>query len=101
MLKQKVIMIKVMLPIKKLRKNLKSTLGVQNLPRKISLPINIVKKENLGCKTPYLFLIRNKNPKRKNIIINLRMDETFFLQIPLTDAIKVASLFKVYEGYCF
>src|SRR3954464_9511335 len=89
MLKQKVVMIKVMLPIKKLRKNLKSTLGAQNLPRKISLPINMVKKENLGCKNPYLFLIRNTSKEEEHYNKFCECMKPLFLQIPLTDAIKL------------
>jgi hypothetical protein len=37
-------------------------------PRRISLPINMVVRENLGCKNQCLFPVRNTNPRKKNTI---------------------------------
>src|SRR3954453_4454324 len=90
MLKQKVVMIKVMLPIKKLRKNLRSTLGAQNLPRKISLPINMVKKYNLGVQKPLPFPDKKHKYKEEEHYNKFcEWMKPLFLQIPLTDAIKL------------
>jgi hypothetical protein len=58
----------VMLLINKLKRNQKSLLRVQSTPRKISLPINIVVRENLKCKNQCLFLIRNTNQRKKSTI---------------------------------
>jgi hypothetical protein len=48
MLKLKVVMLLIN---KKLRRNQKSLIRTQSTPRKILLPINMVVRENLGCKT--------------------------------------------------
>jgi hypothetical protein len=65
MLKLKAVMLLIK---KKLRRNQKSLLRMQITPRKISLPINMVVRENLGCKHQCLFLVRNTNPRKKNTI---------------------------------
>jgi hypothetical protein len=39
---------------------------MQSEPRKISLPINMVVRENPGCKNQCLSLVRNTNPRKKN-----------------------------------
>ena len=63
-----VVMIKMMLLIKKkLKKNLKSKLRIQSTLRRISLLINIMKK-NLVNKNQCLFLIRNTNQNKKNTV---------------------------------
>jgi hypothetical protein len=41
---------------------------MQSTPRRISLPINIVVRENFGCKNQCLSPVRNTNPRKKNII---------------------------------
>jgi hypothetical protein len=57
----------VMLLIKKkLRRNQKSLLRMRSTPRKISFPINMVVRENLGCRNQCLFLVKNTNPRKKN-----------------------------------
>jgi hypothetical protein len=67
MLKLKVVVIKMILLIKKkLKRNLKSVLRVRSTLRKISLPINMALRENLGCKNQCLFLIRNTNQRKRN-----------------------------------
>jgi hypothetical protein len=69
MLKLKVVMIKMMLLIKKkLKRNLKTILRIQSTLRKISLLMNMVVRENLGCKNQCLSLIRNTNQRKKNTI---------------------------------
>jgi hypothetical protein len=65
MLKLKAIMLLIK---KKLKRNKKSLLRMQSMPRRISLPINMVVRENLGCKNQCLFLVRNTNPRKKNTI---------------------------------
>jgi hypothetical protein len=65
MLKPKAVMLLIK---KKLRRNQKRSLRMQSTPRRISLPINMVVRENLGCKNQYLFLVRNTNPRKKNTI---------------------------------
>jgi hypothetical protein len=65
MLKVKVVMLLIK---KKLRRNPKGLLRIQSTPRRISLPINMVVRENLGCKNQCLFLVRNTNPRKKNTI---------------------------------
>jgi hypothetical protein len=65
MLKPKAVMLLIK---KKLRRNQKSLLRMQSTLRKISLPINMVVRENLGCKSQCLFLVRNTNPRKKNTI---------------------------------
>jgi hypothetical protein len=67
MLKLKAIMLMIK---KKLRRNQKSSLRMQSTPRRISLPINMVVRENLGCKNQCLFLVRNTNPRKRKIIIS-------------------------------
>src|SRR4051812_5114735 len=58
---------KMMLPIRrKLRKNLRSTLRTLGTLRKILLLINMVKRENLGCRNLCLFQVRNTSQRRKN-----------------------------------
>jgi dethiobiotin synthetase len=52
---------------KKFRRNQKSLLRMQNTPRKISLPVNMVVRENLGCKNQCLLLVRNTNPRKNTI----------------------------------
>jgi hypothetical protein len=47
MLKLKAVMLLIK---KKLRRKQKSLLRMQSTPRRISLPINMVVRENLGCK---------------------------------------------------
>jgi hypothetical protein len=61
--KRKVVMLLIK---KKLRRNQKSSLRMQSTLRKISLPINMVVRENLGCRNQCLFLVRNTNPRKKN-----------------------------------
>jgi hypothetical protein len=57
----------VMPPIKKkLKRNQKRLIRMQSTPKKTSLPINMVKRENLGCRNQCLFLVRNINPSKKN-----------------------------------
>jgi hypothetical protein len=69
MVKLKVVMIKMMLLINKnLVRNLKSILRIQSTLRKISLLMNMVVRENLGCKNQCLFLIRNTNQRKNNTI---------------------------------
>jgi hypothetical protein len=46
----------------------KSLLRMQSSSRKILLPINMVVRENLWCKNQCLFLVRNRNPRKKNTI---------------------------------
>src|SRR3954470_10860911 len=69
MLKLKVEMKKKMLLIKKkLKRNLRSLIKMQNIPRRISLPGNMVVRENLGYKNQCLFLIRNSTQRKENTI---------------------------------
>jgi hypothetical protein len=63
MLKLKVVMLLIK---KKLKRNHRSLLRMQNTLRKTSLPISMVMRENLGCRNQCLFLVRNTNPKKKN-----------------------------------
>jgi hypothetical protein len=63
MLKPKVVMLLIK---KKLKRNQKSSLRMQSTLRKISLPINMVVRENLGYRNQCLFLVRNTNPSKKN-----------------------------------
>jgi hypothetical protein len=65
MLKLKAVMLLIK---KKLRRNQKSMLRMQSTPSRISLPINMVVRENLGCKNQCLFLVRNTNLRRRNTI---------------------------------
>jgi hypothetical protein len=65
MLKLKAVMLLIK---KKLRRNQKSFLRMQSTPRRISLPINMVERENLGCKNQCLFLVRNTNQRKRNTI---------------------------------
>jgi hypothetical protein len=65
MLKLKAVMLLIK---KKLRRNQKSLLRMQSTPRRTSLPINMVERENLGCKNQCLFLVRNTNPRKNNTI---------------------------------
>jgi hypothetical protein len=51
---------------KKLRRNQKSLLRMQSTPRRISLPINMVVRENIGCKNQCPFLIRNINQRKRS-----------------------------------
>src|SRR4051812_42339948 len=69
MLKLKVEMKKKMLLIKKkLKRNLRSLIKMQNIPRRISLLGNMVVRENLGYKNQCLFLIRNSTRRKENTI---------------------------------
>jgi hypothetical protein len=63
MLKPKAVMLLIK---KKLRRNHKILLRMQSTPREILLPINMVVRENLGCKNQCLFLVRNTNLRKKN-----------------------------------
>jgi hypothetical protein len=57
----------VRLPIKKkLKKNQKRLIRMQSTPKKTSLPISMVLRENHGCRNQCLFLVRNTNPRKKN-----------------------------------
>src|SRR4051812_27687646 len=91
MLKLKVVIIEMMLLIsKKLKKILRSTLRTLGTLRKTLLLINMVVKENLGCKNQCLF--PNKKHKSKEEEHYNKFCEwmkPLFLQIPLTDAIKL------------
>ena len=51
---------------RKVRKNLRSTLRTLGTQRKILLLINMVKRENLGCRNLCLFQVRNTSHRRKN-----------------------------------
>src|SRR4051812_32949023 len=63
----RVVMIKMSLLIRrKVRKNLRSTLRTLGTQRKILLLINMVKRENLGCRNLCLFQVRNTSQRRKN-----------------------------------
>src|SRR4051812_1000954 len=90
MLKLRVVII-TMLPIRRrLRKNLRSTLRTLGTLRKILLLRNMVVRVNLGCKNLCLFQVRNKSQRRKNTTIKFcEWMKPLFLQIPLTDAIKL------------
>jgi hypothetical protein len=65
MLKLKAVMLLIK---KKLRTNQKILIRMQSTPRRISLPINMVVRENLGCKNQCLFLVRNTNPRKRSTI---------------------------------
>jgi hypothetical protein len=91
MLKLKVVMIKIMLLIKKkLKRNLKSILRIQSMLRKISLLMNMVVRENLGCKKPMPFPNkRHKSKEEEHYNKFCEWMKPLFLQIALTDAIKL------------
>jgi hypothetical protein len=57
----------VMLSIKKkLKRNHKRLIRMQSTPKKTPLPTSMVMRENLGCRSQCLFLVRNINPRKAN-----------------------------------
>jgi hypothetical protein len=65
MLKLKAVMLLIN---NKLRRNQKSLLRMKSTPMRISLPINMVVRENPGCKNQCLFLVRNTNQRKRSTI---------------------------------
>src|SRR3954471_7508433 len=91
MLKLRVVMIKMSLLIRrKVRKNLRSTPRTLGTPRKILLLINMVNRENLGCRKLCPFQVRtHKSNEEEHYNMFCEWMKPIFLQIPLTDAIKL------------
>src|SRR3954464_2787858 len=90
MLKLRVVMIKMSLLIRrKVRKNLRSTLRTLGTQRKILLLINIVKSD-VRVQKPMPFPSKKDKSKEEEICTKFcEWTKPLFLQIPLTDAIKL------------
>jgi hypothetical protein len=91
MLKPKVVMLLIK---KKLRRNQKISLRMQSTPSKISLPINMVVREPWVQKSMPFPGMKHKSKEEEHYNRFCKWMKPLFLQIPLTDAIKMTPYSK-------